>query len=201
MAVPAIRRLTESLLALVVPATWMAAVRRRLQARGPRLAAAFPEGAAAGAALRAGGLSVAVAESCTGGLLGAALTAVAGSSDYVRGGVVAYSDALKRDLLAVPAAILVEHGAVSEPVARAMARGVRGRAGADVGVAVTGVAGPGASEAKPAGLVFVALSSERAERVVRLDRDRGREGNRNEAVHTALRLLVEVFGDPLAPGA
>jgi nicotinamide-nucleotide amidase len=105
---------------------------------------------------RARGLTLATAESCTGGLVGARLTSVPGSSDVFVGGVVAYADAVKERELGVPAALLEEHGAVSAEVAEAMARGVRSRLGADVAVSVTGVAGPdGGTEEKPVGLVYV----------------------------------------------
>ena len=107
---------------------------------------------------RASGLSLGVAESCTGGMLGARLTAIPGSSDVVRGGVIAYNDAVKHTLLGVPEAILREHGAVSEPVVRAMAAGARLAIGVDVALAITGVAGPGGgTEAKPVGTVWIAL--------------------------------------------
>jgi len=106
------------------------------------------------AAVRRAGLSIAVAESCTGGRVAAALTGVAGSSDVFVGGVVAYSNAVKHNQLGVPVELLAEHGAVSEPVARAMARGVANSLGARVAVAVTGVAGPGGgTPSKPVGMV------------------------------------------------
>jgi nicotinamide-nucleotide amidase len=102
------------------------------------------------------GLTLATAESCTGGLVAARLTGVPGSSRVFRGGVVAYSDEVKRDELAVPADLLERHGAVSPEVAAAMARGARERLGADVAVSVTGVAGPGGgTAAKPVGLVYL----------------------------------------------
>jgi PncC family amidohydrolase len=158
---------------------------------GPHLAAIFPDSERAGEVLRAKRWRVAVAESCTGGLLGAALTAVPGSSTYVVGGVIAYDNAVKTNLLGVSADTLRQHGAVSEVVATGMARGARERLDAEVGVAITGVAGPGPEDGgKPAGLVFVALDAPGVERVVRLDRDRGREENRAAAVQTALELLA-----------
>ncbi len=105
--------------------------------------------------LRGRGATVALAESCTGGLLGGRLTELPGSSDYVLGGAVVYADAAKRELLGVPADLLADQGAVSEPVARAMAEGVRERLGATYGLSVTGIAGPGgAAPGKPVGLVF-----------------------------------------------
>lgn len=143
------------------------------------------------AALRNARLTVAVAESCTGGLLGAALTAVPGSSAYMLGGVIAYADSVKLQLLDVPQALLMEHGAVSQEVAEAMAVGVRARIGADIGLAITGVAGPGVEEGgKPAGLVYVAAANASGADVVRLESDHGRSGNRVGAVHTALQLCL-----------
>jgi nicotinamide-nucleotide amidase len=111
--------------------------------------------------LRGHGRTLAVAESCTGGLVAQLLTEVPGASDYFLGGVVAYADATKTQLLGVPAGLIAEHGAVSEPVARAMAEGARERLGADLAVAITGISGPGGgSPAKPVGLVYVALARE-----------------------------------------
>jgi len=104
------------------------------------------------------GLHIAVAESCTGGLLGARLTAIPGSSSVVLGGVIAYSNEVKRDLLGVRPETLEAHGAVSEPVAVEMAAGVRRSIGAEIGIAITGVAGPGGGTAeKPVGLVWLAV--------------------------------------------
>ena len=108
--------------------------------------------------LRERGLTLAAAESCTGGLLLERLTDVPGSSDYVAGGIVAYTNTLKTSLLGVEAALLEQHGAVSEPVAAAMADGMRERSGADVSVAITGIAGPGGgSPEKPVGTVVIAV--------------------------------------------
>ncbi len=157
----------------------------------PRLAETFPSSAAAGDALQKRSWTVAVGESCTGGLLGAVLTAVPGSSAYVRGGVIAYDNQLKTDVLGVDPGLLASHGAVSAEVALAMARGARVHLGADVGIGITGVAGPGSDSGKPAGLVFVAIASPAGERAVRLEGDHGREGNRASAVRAALQLLEE----------
>lgn len=107
----------------------------------------------------AAGLTVATAESCTGGLVAHAITSIPGSSAYFVGGVVSYSNAVKHEILGVPEATLAAHGAVSPEVAEAMATGVRERLRVDLAVSVTGIAGPdGGSVAKPVGLVFVGLT-------------------------------------------
>lgn len=108
--------------------------------------------------LTLGGQTVAAAESLTGGLVAAALTDVPGSSNAFRGGIVAYATELKTRLLGVDAGLLAAHGPVYAPVAVAMADGVRGRLGATIGVATTGVAGPGPQDGHPAGTVHVAVS-------------------------------------------
>lgn len=110
--------------------------------------------------LRARGVRIAAAESCTGGLLLSRLTDVPGSSDYVEGGAICYSNALKTSLVGVPASLMALHGAVSEPVARAMAEGIRRCTGADIGVGTTGIAGPGGgTAAKPVGTVAIAVAA------------------------------------------
>lgn len=157
----------------------------------PLLAPAFPEVAELGALLTTGGMTIAVAESCTGGLLGAALTAIPGSSGYMRGGIIAYANEVKAEHLGVGRHLLATHGAVSAEVAMAMAQGACERFGATIGVGITGVAGPEASEQKPAGLVFVAVAGLGSGQVLRLSKDLGREANRASAVHTALRLCLE----------
>jgi nicotinamide-nucleotide amidase len=114
---------------------------------------------ALGQVLRARGLSIATAESCTGGLIAAACTALAGSSDWFERGFVTYSNAAKSQMLGVDAALIAAHGAVSEAVARAMAEGALGHSPAALAVAVTGIAGPGgATPGKPVGTVWLALA-------------------------------------------
>lgn len=113
-----------------------------------------------GRLLRQKGLTLATAESCTGGLIGHRLTGVPGSSEYYLGGVVAYSNHAKRELLGVDTLDLENLGAVSEPVARQMAKGVREAFGADIGIGVTGIAGPGGGTPdKPVGLVYIAVDT------------------------------------------
>ena len=107
-------------------------------------------------------LTLATAESCTGGLVGHLITTVSGSSAYYLGGVIAYSNELKQALLGVPASILETRGAVSRECAEAMAQGIRERTGADIGISTTGIAGPtGATPTKPVGLVYVACATAR----------------------------------------
>ena len=142
-----------------------------------------------GDALRAHGWRIAVAESCTAGLVLGRLTDVPGSSAWVVGGVVAYANEVKVQQLGVPAALLQEHGAVSEPVAQAMASGVRERLGADVGLAITGIAGPdGGSPEKPIGTVVIALSGPRE--IVKTLRFAGdRQMVRTQSVAAALDMV------------
>jgi len=140
--------------------------------------------------LRGSCLTLAVAESCTGGLLGARLTEQPGSSDYFLGGVISYADAVKMSLLDVPAAMLAQYGAVSEEVAGAMAAGARAATGADYALAVSGVAGPdGGTPQKPVGLVYVACSGPRRTKVVRGFYPGDRASVRDYSVSAALHLL------------
>jgi nicotinamide-nucleotide amidase len=145
--------------------------------------------AVVGDLLKSRGWTIAVAESCTAGLVLGRLTEVPGSSAWVRGGVVAYANDVKTTQLGVPDTTLAAHGAVSEQVARAMAEGVRTRLGADIGLAVTGIAGPdGGSEAKPVGMVVIAASGAvEAAKTVRFLGDR--QMVRLQSVAAALDLL------------
>jgi nicotinamide-nucleotide amidase len=148
---------------------------------------------ALGKLLKERGATLALAESCTGGLLAKRLTDGAGASAYFVEGLVTYSNESKERLLGVPKDLLVEHGAVSEPVAGAMAEGVRKVAGTDYGLSVTGVAGPdGGSEEKPVGLVFVGVSDDERTQVERLDLSawrRSREAVRERSANRAFDLL------------
>jgi nicotinamide-nucleotide amidase len=153
----------------------------------------------AGALIRAyseRGWMIATAESCTGGLVAGLLTEIPGSSAAVERGFVNYSNAAKTELVGVPAELIDAHGAVSEPVARAMAEGALERSHARVAVAVTGIAGPsGGTQAKPVGLVHFALAA-RGMPTVHLERrygDLGRERVRFSAVADALRLLEQAL--------
>jgi nicotinamide-nucleotide amidase len=150
--------------------------------------------AVVGEQLRAQQLTLAIAESCTGGLLSSRLTDVPGSSDYIERGAVCYSNRAKIDWLGVPEALIAEHGAVSEPVARAMATGICGRAGTSAGVAVTGVAGPGGgTEAKPVGMVCIAVivrqGGDTRERVKTFNFLGGRELVKFQAATAAMNML------------
>ena len=147
--------------------------------------------------LRALGWRLACAESCTGGLIAAACTDLAGSSDWFERGVVSYSNQAKVALLAVPQALIDAHGAVSEAVARAMAEGILRSSGADLGVSVTGVAGPGGgSAAKPVGTVWFGFAVRQGDGSLRVDVEhRHFDGNRAEvraaSVRHALHRLLE----------
>jgi PncC family amidohydrolase len=143
-----------------------------------------------GRLLRDRGLTLAVAESCTGGLIGHRLTDVAGSSRYFERGLVVYSNAAKQTLLGVPEALIRRYGAVSAECAEAMARGVRAQAGTDLGLSATGVAGPeGGSAAKPVGTVFLGLADARTATVQRYRFDGDREGNKALAALMGLDLV------------
>lgn len=146
----------------------------------------------AGKALSEAGWTVAVGESCTGGGVCEALTGVPGSSAYFLGGVVAYGNRSKTRDLAVPAALLAQHGAVSEEVAEAMAEGARRRFGGDVGVGTTGIAGPGGgTPEKPVGTVCIGISTPEIRLSDRIRFRGDREAVRRRTVVRALGLLIE----------
>ena len=145
------------------------------------------------AACRSRGWRVATAESCTGGLVAAALTAIAGSSDVVERGFVTYSNEAKMELLGVPAETIAGHGAVSAQTAAAMARGAVARAGVDLAVSVTGIAGPGGgTPQKPVGLVYLGIA--RKDGAARVER-RVFPGDRAEIRQAALVLALELLRD------
>ena len=146
------------------------------------------------------GLTLAVAESCTGGLLGGTLTALSGSSGYFLGGVIAYSNQLKSRFLNVPEDLLESEGAVSGAVAEAMASGVSDVTGAHCGISVTGIAGPsGGTEDKPIGTVWIGVHTT-AGTISRLfTLSGGRNAVRESAVQEALELFLEAVGDSQKP--
>ncbi|MDP8215404.1 MAG: CinA family protein [Candidatus Euphemobacter frigidus] len=137
------------------------------------------------------GWTLAVAESCTGGLLGDMITDLPGSSAFFRGGVTAYSDHVKANILGVPLATLEGKGAVSSKAALALARGIRTILDSSVGVAVTGIAGPeGGSPEKPVGLVYIAVLTPRKEEVRRFIFHGTRRDIKLQAAQRALRLIM-----------
>jgi nicotinamide-nucleotide amidase len=145
---------------------------------------------------RARGLRIAVAESCTGGLLGGRLTAIPGSSDVFWGGVIAYDNSVKTDILGVDASVLAREGAVSNPVAEQMADGVRARLGTEIGVAVTGIAGPGGgTPEKPVGTVSIGWSGVGTRRSVQSRLFGDRDEVRHRATQAALNGLRLALGD------
>ncbi len=138
------------------------------------------------------GKTLVTAESCTGGGIGSALTAIPGSSEVYKGGIISYTNWVKHNLLSVPQELLDTLGAVSAPVAEAMARGARQALQADVAVSVTGLAGPGGDEfGNPVGLVFIGLSDETQTLSRRYLFSGDREQVRAQAVRAALELVLE----------
>ena len=138
------------------------------------------------------GKTLVTAESCTGGGIGAALTAVPGSSAVYKGGVVSYTDKVKRTVLGVDGELLRQYGAVSAPVAQAMAAGVRNLISASIAVSVTGLAGPGGDRfGNPVGTVFIGFESEGLSIVKQYHFCGDREAVRNQAVEEALKLILE----------
>ncbi|MEO1729050.1 MAG: nicotinamide-nucleotide amidohydrolase family protein, partial [Bacteroidota bacterium] len=143
-----------------------------------------------GAMLKERGLTVAVAESCTGGRVMEQLVRVSGASAYLKGGIVAYCNEVKRDLLGVNADDLSEHGAVSEPVVKQMAEGARARLGTDVALATSGIAGPtGGTPGKPVGTLWLAYADEADTYAVRLTLTKNRALNLRLSTMAALNLL------------
>ncbi len=136
--------------------------------------------------------TLALAESCTGGLIGHRITDVPGSSEYFVGGIVAYSYDAKEHLLGVQHNTLYDHGAVSAETAIEMARGARRTLGTDIGLSVTGIAGPGGGlPGKPVGLAYICLSARNFERVEKFVWDKDRAGNKWESSEAALQMLLE----------
>ena len=137
-------------------------------------------------------LTVSVCESCTGGMLGAALTSVPGSSRYFLGGVIAYSDVVKQKVVGVKVQTLKRYGAVSDEVAREMARGVQRRLRSEMAIGITGVAGPaGGSAGKPVGTVYIAVARRKKIRVERFSFKGTRLNIRRSACRRALEMLYE----------
>jgi nicotinamide-nucleotide amidase len=152
-----------------------------------------PLAKAIGRMLVAKGWTLATAESCTGGYLSAQLTANAGSSAYFKGGIIAYHNDLKINLLGVKTETLDVHGAVSEETVREMVQGALNATGADIAIAISGIAGPGGgSPKKPVGTIWVAVGNKMHTRIVPLSIDRGRNRNMEYAANVALN-LVRIF--------
>ncbi|MEW9667706.1 competence/damage-inducible protein A [Ammoniphilus sp. 3BR4] len=141
--------------------------------------------------LKEKGLTLALAESCTGGLVSRMLTRIPGSSEVFLGGVVSYSAEAKQLLLDIPGGTIEEHGTVSSVVATMMASQVRAKLSADFGLSITGVAGPGATENKPVGLVYIGISSEQGERFIELNLSGTRDGIQLRAAKNSLNLLIQ----------
>ena len=137
-------------------------------------------------------LTVATAESCTGGLVAHSLTNISGSSDYFDRGVISYSNKSKIEMLGVSEKILKEYGAVSEQVAKAMAEGVRTRSNADIGLATTGIAGPtGGTKDKPVGLVYIAISTSKSTIIKGFQFSGDRLQNKASTCNAALKMLLD----------
>ena len=145
-------------------------------------------------AMREKGLTLATAESCTGGGVGHALTAVSGSSSVYLGGVISYANAVKEQVLKVPAEVLSTKGAVSYETAHAMASGVRALLGADVAVSITGIAGPLSDNTqKPVGLVYIGVATEKGMTIREEHFDGDREAVRDQSICTALAMILEAI--------
>ena len=141
---------------------------------------------------RLAGKTLATAESCTGGMIGQLLTGVSGASAVYKGGIISYTNAVKQNVLGVDEKLLAQHGAVSAPVAEAMAVGARKVLNADVAVSVTGLAGPGGDEiGNPVGTVFIGFAGEDCSEVVPCYFEGDREAVRRQAAEAALALILE----------
>lgn len=151
-----------------------------------------PLAVAIGDLLRAKHLKLALAESCTGGLIASHITDVPGSSEYFLGSIVAYAYEAKEGLLDVPHELLLQHGAVSEPIARELAKNARAKFGADVTIGITGIMGPGgATPTKPLGLTYIALSAPDTEWCRHFVWTGNRLENKRDSAHAALEMLHE----------
>lgn len=137
-------------------------------------------------------LTIATAESCTGGFIAHNLTNISGSSNYFDSGIVSYSNNSKKELLHVSRNLLEEYGAVSEPVAKAMAEGVRKLSNTDIGLSTTGIAGPtGGTKEKPVGLVYIGISTKKDTVVKKFNFKKNRIGNKIATCNAALKVLYE----------
>ena len=151
-----------------------------------------------GRLLRKRGWMLSIAESCTGGLIGHRITNVPGSSDYFDGGVITYSNDAKRELLKVPEEVIPTYGAVSRQTAVAMAEGIRKLRGVEIGIGVTGIAGPaGGTEAKPVGLVYIALSSPVRVECKEFRFNGDREMIKLQASEAALNMIRRLLEEPV----
>jgi nicotinamide-nucleotide amidase len=140
------------------------------------------------------GLTLAVAESCTGGLLGSMVTSLAGSSAYFKGGIISYADSIKFTLLGVDSETIESFGAVSKECAELMAKGAREKLSSDIGVSITGVAGPeGGTNEKPVGTVFISVSSATESVTEKLILSGSRSEIREESASMAIRLIIKVL--------
>ncbi|MDP3730559.1 MAG: CinA family protein [Candidatus Omnitrophota bacterium] len=147
-----------------------------------------------GKVLRKLEMTIAVAESCTGGLISSRLTDISGSSDYFLMGIVAYSNKIKENILGVSPALLQKYGAVSKEAALEMAKGVRLLANTDIGIGVTGIAGPsGGTKSKPVGLVYIALIANKKEIVKEFRFKGSRIEVKSQATQAALKLIISVI--------
>ncbi len=147
-----------------------------------------------GKRLKENGLTITVAESCTGGLLASRITDVAGASAYFLGGVIAYQNEVKKRLLAVPEQVLADTGEVSEETAWAMARGCRQLFGSDIGVSITGIAGPtGGSAEKPVGLTYIAVMTSAGGRCERYHWAGNRVSNKENSIRAALEMVLSLL--------